>query len=375
MSNRVLILGNGLSAATLSNTLVENGVEVTVQAKDYLGGLCEGKFLEDGVEVHVYGPHIFRTDDLEIWKWIHKFADWVPYINTPMAMTNGRYYNLPINMNTFQQVFGISCSEEAKKKLEEERVFTENPKNAEEAALSVIGKTFYEMFIEEYTVKQWKKHPRDLPAGILARLPIRFEYNNNYYGGKKFQGLPLEGYTKFIKNIFKGANLTQRDLRRDKKNQIIELNKQYDKIFICEAPDTVFGNSEGSIPYLATVFGPSKVKQELPVVNLSSSIYVETRSVNYGLLWPYRRGGDCVMTEIPVGPARYDEENLGHGQYSKRCYPAHDLTVYNKYKKLCDTLNISLVGRMATNSYLDMEDAITAAKKTAIDYLKSKENI
>ena len=206
----ILNVGAGLSGAVIGRHLAEAGHQVTVvDSRSHIGGNCHTERDSDtGVMVHVYGPHIFHTDDSEVWDYVNRFATFLPYKNrvkTTSLDPEGRrgVFSLPVNLHTINQFFGKTLRpEEAHAFITEEQADTtiEDPQTFEEQALRFVGRDLYEAFFKGYTVKQWGMHPSELPASILKRLPVRFNYDDNYFF-HKFQGMPEDGYSAMIAKI------------------------------------------------------------------------------------------------------------------------------------------------------------------------------
>ena len=199
-----IIVGSGLYGSTFAHELKKAGKSVLVlEKRNHIGGNIYTK-KEDNIDVHVYGAHIFHTSDEEVWSYVNQFVKFNNFINSPLAYYKGKYYHLPFNMNTFKEMWGVTKPEEAKKIIEEQikKENIKNPKNLEEQALSLVGRDIYEKLIKGYTEKQWGRKATELPAFIIKRLPLRFEYNNNYFNDK-YQGIPIGGYTLLIQNMLK----------------------------------------------------------------------------------------------------------------------------------------------------------------------------
>ena len=192
----------------MARLLTEAGKKVlVVEKRNEIGGNCATKDM-NGITVHVYGPHIFHTSDVAAWEFINKYSETYPFINSPLANFHGKIYHMPFNMNTFHELWGVETPQQAKDKIweETEKENIGEPKNLEEQAISMVGRTIYETLIKGYTEKQWGKDCKDLPASIIKRLPLRFEYNNNYFNDT-YQCEVKGGFSKFIENLLEGIEV------------------------------------------------------------------------------------------------------------------------------------------------------------------------
>ena len=192
-----LIVGSGLFGSIFAYEANKVGKKcLVIEKRSHIGGNIYTENVE-GIQVHKYGAHIFHTSNKEVWQYINQFAEFNRYTNSPVARYKDELYNMPFNMNTFNKLWGVITPEEAKKKIEEEKKeagITE-PKNLEEQAISLVGKTIYEKLVKGYTEKQWGKRATELPSFIIKRLPVRFIYDNNYFNDK-YQGIPIGGDTR-----------------------------------------------------------------------------------------------------------------------------------------------------------------------------------
>ena len=206
-SSKLTVVGAGLFGAVVAHEAAKRGMKVTViDRRQHIGGNCYTRN-EDGINVHVYGAHIFRTSRRDIWDYVRSFADFNHYVNSPIAMYHGKLYNLPFNMNTFHQIWGVTTPAAAKAKIEEQRrEIKGEPRNLEEQAISLVGRDVYEILIKEYTEKQWGRPCRELPASIIRRLPVRFVYDNNYFNDP-YQGIPVGGYTQIFEKLLAGCEV------------------------------------------------------------------------------------------------------------------------------------------------------------------------
>jgi UDP-galactopyranose mutase len=201
-----VVIGSGLFGSVFSRFMAEIGFKILIlEKRDHIGGNCYSEKTE-GIDVHVYGPHIFHTNNEKVWKWVNRFSDFNQFVFSPVAYNNGEVYSLPFNMWTFNKMWGVTTENEAKKKINEQS-FNGTPSNLEEQALSMIGKDLYEKLVKGYTKKQWGVDPKELPKSIIKRLPLRFEWNNNYFNDK-YQGVPSDGYTKMFERILDHERIT-----------------------------------------------------------------------------------------------------------------------------------------------------------------------
>ena len=198
-----LIVGAGLFGATVANRAKAQGKKVLViDKRDHIAGNVYTEKVE-GINVHKYGAHIFHTDYKSIWEYVNSFVEFNRYTNSPVARIGNEIYNLPFNMNTFSKIWpDVFTPEDAQKRIDEERkeMLGKKPKNLEEQAISLVGRSIYEKLIKGYTEKQWGRKCKDLPADIIKRLPVRFIYDNNYFNDK-YQGIPIGGYTELVNHM------------------------------------------------------------------------------------------------------------------------------------------------------------------------------
>ena len=203
-----LIVGAGLFGAVFANEAKKKGKKcLVIDKRPHIAGNIYTENV-DGINVHIYGAHIFHTSEKRVWDYVNQFAEFNRYTNSPVALYKGELYNMPFNMNTFNKLWGVTTPAEALAKIEEEKKeagITE-PKNLEEQAISLVGKTIYEKLVKGYTEKQWGKKATELPSFIIKRLPVRFIYDNNYFNDL-YQGIPMGGYTKMVENMLEGTEV------------------------------------------------------------------------------------------------------------------------------------------------------------------------
>ena len=205
-----LIVGSGLFGATFAHLATKQGKNcLVIDKRPHLGGNVYCESIE-GINVHKYGAHIFHTNNKEVWDFVNSIVEFNRYTNSPVANYNGKFYNLPFNMNTFHQMWGVKTPEEAKAKIEEQKAEAvaalngREPQNLEEQALTLVGKDIFYTLIKEYTEKQWGRKCTELPAFIIKRLPLRFVFDNNYFNDR-YQGIPIGGYNKLIDGLLEGV--------------------------------------------------------------------------------------------------------------------------------------------------------------------------
>jgi UDP-galactopyranose mutase len=369
-SKKILIVGAGFSGAVIGRQLAEQGHLVQIiDSRDHIAGNCyDARDAKTDVMVHTYGPHIFHTDNEQVWNFVNSYATMMPYVNRVKATVDGQVFSLPINLHTINQFFKKTCSPAEAKVLIAEKgdsSITE-PKSFEEQALRFVGKELYEAFFKGYTIKQWGMSPAQLPASILKRLPIRFNYDDNYFN-HKFQGMPKDGYTKMVEGILDHANISV-SLGVQFQPQEREL---YDHVFYSGPLDAFYGFQFGRLGYRTLDFEKFSVDgdyQGCAVMN-----YCE-QSV------PYTR----ITEHKYFSPWEQHEGSVCYKEYSRACeendipyYPIRqvgEMSLLEKYVDLAEKENnMTFIGRLGTYRYLDMDVTIAEALKTAEIYLASLE--
>lgn len=359
MNKKVMIVGAGFSGAVIARQLAEKaGVQCTViDSRDHIGGNCHTERDEETqVMVHRYGPHIFHTNKVEIWDYIQKFGEFKPFTNRVKASIPQGVFSLPINLHTINQFFGMKFSpDEARefiKKQGDDSIV--EPANFEEQAMKMIGKDLYEAFFKGYTIKQWGCSPKDLPASILKRLPVRFNYDDNYYADA-YQGIPVEGYTKLIERIL------DHPLIDVKLNTAWEksMGENYDHVFFTGPLDEFFDFSHGRLAY-RTVYWEQKMEdgdyQGNAVINYCSEEVDYTRIHEHKHFAPWEEHEKTlVFTEYSK-----ETEEGDVPYYPKRM--ARDKELLDLYiSEAMQIEGVSFVGRLATYRYMDMHHVIGEA--------------
>jgi UDP-galactopyranose mutase len=354
---KILVVGAGFSGAVLARELVE-AMEcevVVIDERDHTGGNCHTeRDDETGVMVHKYGPHIFHTSNKIVWEYVNKYASFRPYINRVKAHTDKGVFSLPINLLTINQFFNRSF----KPSEAEEYIYSigctsiSNPVSFEDQALKFLGEELYYNFFKGYTVKQWGTHPSNLPASILKRLPVRFNYDDNYYSSI-YQGIPEEGYTAMIRNILDHPKIqVQLNTRFSKGNK-----ENFDHVFYSGPLDGYFDYSIGKLGYRTIYFERNVADcsdfQGNAVINYCSEKVPYTRIHEHKHFTPWEKHEKTVYFK------EYSKET-GTGDtpyYPKRLEADKDLL--NSYRMLAQgENNISFIGRLGTYRYLDMHQVI-----------------
>ena len=246
-----LIVGAGLFGAVFSQQMSEKGKHcLVVDRRSHIGGNVYSEEIE-GIQVHAYGPHIFHTSDKAVWEYVRRFSDFNYFRYEPLANYRGELYNLPFNMNTFHQMWGVRTPNEAWQEIERQRHEVKGaPANLEEQAISLVGRDIYEKLIKGYTEKQWGRPCAELPPFIIRRLPVRFRYDNNYFDDP-WQGIPVGGYTQMIEKMLNGVEVR---LNTDYLKQKVELRGLAERIIYTGPIDAYFDYCYGPLEYRSLRF-------------------------------------------------------------------------------------------------------------------------
>ena len=358
-----LIVGSGLFGAIFAHEANKKGKKcLVIEKRNHIGGNIYTEKIE-GINVHKYGAHIFHTSNKEIWDYVQQFAEFNRYTNSPVAKYKDEVYNLPFNMNSFNKLWGVFTPEEAKKKIEEElkEVNIEEPKNLEEQAIKLVGKTIYEKLVKGYTEKQWGMKATDLPAFIIKRLPVRFIYDNNYFNDK-YQGIPEGGYTQIIEKMLDGIEIK---LNYDYFEHKEELENIAEKIIFTGPIDQYYNYQFGELEYRSVRF-------ETEVLDTEN--YQGNAVVNYTEYEvPYTRIIEHKHFEFGTQPKTVISKEYSD-KWTKEKEPYYPInndknnSLYLKYKELADKDNkVIFGGRLGQYKYYDMhkviEEALNCVKK------------
>lgn len=352
-----LIVGAGLYGAVFAHEAMQRGKTcLVVDKRPNIAGNVYTKEIE-GINVHVYGAHIFHTNDRKIWKYINQFAEFNRFTNSPVANYHGELYSLPFNMYTFNKMWGVVTPEEAAEKIKDQRMaagITE-PKNLEEQAISLIGVDIYEKLVKGYTEKQWGRPCTELPNFIIKRLPVRFTFDNNYFNAL-YQGIPIGGYTKMVANMLGDVELRLNvDYLKHKK----ELDAVADRVLYTGPIDAYFGYQLGNLEYRSVQFETTMLDrpnfQGNAVVNYTDRETPWTRIIEHK--W-FEFG---TQPKTVISREYSSEWKPGDEPY----YPVNDeknCELYEKYKKLADVeAKVIFGGRLGEYKYYDMDAAIGSA--------------
>ncbi len=370
MKKKYLIIGAGFSGSVLANQLCKN-IDCAIDLWDernHIGGNCHTKRDEKtGIMVHEYGPHIFNTDKKEIWDFVNSFIEFRPYVHRVKAMSNGKVYSLPVNLHTINQLFGKSFTPaQAKEFLETLADKTiEDPQNFEEQALRFIGKELYYAFFYGYTKKQWGCEPTELPASILKRIPVRFNYDDNYHNNI-YTGIPVEGYTALIKKLIDNDNI---HVSLNRKFSPADDISGYDHVFYTGPIDAYFNFKYGRLGYRTVTFE----------THYADGDFQGVTQMNYcDVTVPYTRITEpkhFTYWEQHDKTVYFKEFSKETGPADIPYYPkrlANDKKLLLKYRSDADTLkNISFLGRLATYRYMDMHHVIGEALNYSQSFIQA----
>lgn len=366
-----LIVGAGLYGATFARQMADAGRScLVVDRREHIGGNAYTERVS-GVMVHRYGPHIFHTNDRQIWSYVQRFAEFNRFTNSPIAYYQGRVYSLPFNMLTFNQMWGVVSPGEAYTILQAQRLWAPvEPRNLEEQAISLVGQDIYEKLVKGYTEKQWGRPCRELPCSIIKRLPIRLTYDSNYFNAL-YQGIPVCGYTEMVLRMLAGIDTR---LGVDYLEHRGDLDSMADRIVYTGPIDAYFGYAFGPLQYRSIRFETEVLDnpnyQGNAVVNYTGRDIPWTRIIEHK--W-FMFGKDELGRELPntVISREYSHEwSPGEEPY----YPIGDdvnMELYGRYAELAaGEKNVVFGGRLGSYRYYDMDQVIRAALDTAAKELE-----
>ena len=349
-----LIVGCGLYGATFARLATDAGLRcLLIDKRPHIGGNCHTT-AQHGINVHTYGAHIFHTSNAAVWAFMHRFADFNNYVNSPKAIANGKLYSLPFNMNTFHELWQVHTPDQARAKIEAQR-FRGEPSNLEEQALSLVGTDIYTTLIRDYTTKQWGRHPRELPAFIIKRLPLRFTFNNNYFNDRH-QGIPIGGYTGLFERMLEGIEVR---LQTD----YLEARDAFDalahKTVYTGCIDEFFDHTYGRLEYRSLAFEHDVIEsanhQGNAVINYCDNSVAHTRTIEH-------KHFESSTSEVTVVTREYPQDcTADRIPY----YPVNSIAnqhTYSLYRERAEAMpNHIFGGRLSEYKYMDMHVVVEAA--------------
>lgn len=371
MTKKIGVVGAGFSGAVIAHELAKAGYQVSVfESRSHLAGNCHSeRDPETNVMVHVYGPHIFHTSNEKIWNYIRQFDEFMPFVNRVKAIYNERVYSLPINLMTINSFFGktLSPTEAAEFMASIGDKSIADPQTFEEQALRFVGRDLYDAFFKGYTQKQWGLHPSELPASILKRLPVRFNYDDNYYASA-YQGMPKHGYTYIVEKMLNHPNITVH-LNTKFERSMADV---YDHVFYSGSIDTWFGFSEGRLGYRTLDFEVERHEgdyQGNAVINYCDQKVPWTRISEHKHFSPWETHEKTIL---------YKEYSRSCGENDTPYYPirlVRDKEQLQRYVELANAeQKVTFMGRLGTYRYLDMHVTIADALDVAAQFSEAQSN-
>ncbi len=351
----LLVVGSGLFGAIIAHEARAEGKTVlVVEKRDHIGGNCYTEEV-DGIQVHKYGAHIFRTSDKSIWEYVEQFCEFNNFVNSPVANYKGELYNMPFNMNTFHALWGVVTPDEARAKIEEQRVACENPRNLEEHVLSLVGRDVYEKLVKGYTEKQWGKPCTELPPSIMRRIPLRMIYDNNYFNDR-YQGIPIGGYTAVLEKMLEGCEMRlSTDYLADKE----ALDALASQVVYTGTLDSYFDYRFGPLEYRSLRFEHERLDVEnyqgVAVMNFNDRETPYTRIIEHKHFEFGTQPTTVISREYP------QEWTVGIEPF----YPMEDAencARFERYRELAEgEEKVRFGGRLGEYRYYDMQDTVKSA--------------
>ena len=352
-----LIVGAGLYGAVCAREAVKAGKKVLViDKRPHIAGNVHTEEIE-GINVHVYGAHIFHTNDRTVWDYVNQFAEFNRFTNSPVANYKGELYSLPFNMYTFNKMWGVVTPAEAAAKIEEQKreAGITEPKNLEEQAISLVGTDIYEKLVKGYTEKQWGRDCRDLPAFIIKRLPVRLTFDNNYFNAL-YQGIPMGGYTKMVENMLSGIEVR---LNVDYFEHREELDALADRVIYTGPIDAYFGYKLGNLEYRSVRFETEVL--DIPNFQGNAAVNYTDRETPWTRIIEHKWFEFGTQPKTVISREFSSEWKPGDEPY----YPVNDErngALYQQYKRLADAEEkVIFGGRLGEYKYYDMDAVIASA--------------
>lgn len=355
MNYDYLIVGSGFFGSVFAREMTNAGARcLVIDKRNHIGGNCFTENIQ-GIHVHKYGPHIFHTNSKKIWEYVNKYGEFNNFINRPKVIFDNTLYSFPINLFTLYQLWGIKTPNEAILKLNDVKIKIDKPSNLEEWILSQVGEEIYYKFIHGYTYKQWGKEPRELPSFIIKRLPIRLNFDDNYYEDK-YQGIPINGYTSIFDKLLKNIDCEfDVDYLKNRKY----FDNKAKKIVYTGAIDEFFNYCHGKLEWRSLNFEHEILKNTIDfqgnaIVNYTDKNIPYTRIVEHKHFNNSKENFTIITKEFP---------KKWNGSEDK-FYPINDdlnNNLFNVYKEMIDTEKFIFGGRLADYKYYDMHQVIGSA--------------
>ncbi len=353
-----IIVGSGLFGAICARELTNSGKKCLVlEKRNHIAGNCYSENIE-GIHACQYGGHIFHTNSTKIWNYMNNITPFNNYVNRVKTWSGGKLYSLPINLFTLYQIWGISSPQEAEKKLNEVKIKKDNPSNLEDWALSQIGEELYQKFIYGYTKKQWGKEPKELPASIIKRLPIRLTMDDNYFDDR-YQGFPEQGYTKIFEKLLENIPL---ELNVNYLNDRNKFDSMAKKVIYTGPIDEFFDYEHGTLEWRSLKFQQEKLNifdyQGFASCNYADYNIPYTRIIEHKHFTFGKQNFTVITKEYPE---KWDKTK-------EKYYPVNDEKnneLYKKYKEMIDGEKYIFGGRLADYKYYDMHQVVGSALNRA----------
>lgn len=351
-----ILVGAGLYNAVFAQEATRrNKTCLIIEKRNSIGGNCRTECIED-IVVHLYGAHIFRTSEKEIWDYVNQFATFNHFVNSPIARYHDELYNLPFNMNTFSKMWNIVSPKQAMEIIREQSTSVPNPpRNLEEHAIAMVGTDIYEKLVKGYTEKQWGRACSELPVSIIRRIPLRFTYDNNYFNDT-YQGIPVGGYTPMLLNMFRGCEIRCNEDYLVKKEV---WNKMAKNVIYTGTIDSYFDYQFGELEYRSLRFETEILDEDnyqgVAVVNYTAREVPYTRIIEHKHFEFGKQSKTVITKEFPMDWDRMKEPY----------YPINDeqnARTYARYQELAQKeKKVHFGGRLGEYRYYDMQDAVRSA--------------
>jgi UDP-galactopyranose mutase len=352
----ILVIGAGLSGATVARELAEKGYKITlIEKRDHIAGNCYDYINHVGILMNKYGAHLFHTSSERVWSYVQKFSEWIPWKHKVSGNINGVYFPIPVNIDTVNILCGteIKSEEEMKEWLSKNTIQCENPKNSEDVGLARVGPDLYEKIFKGYTFKQWDKFPSELSPSVLERIPIRTNWDP-YYFSDKYQALPAKGYTAMVSAMLDHPNITV----SLKTEYTKDMNSRYNTIFYTGPIDAYFSEAGyDKLEYRSIRFEEETLDIEL--FQLLGAVNYPSLDEDFTRIIEYKH---FLNQEIPGKTTIVKEYSTAEGEPYYPVPTERNQILYKKYQDLTlNEKNVVFVGRLANYKYYNMDAAILAA--------------